>query len=371
MKIKVLHIIPNLGTGGAEKLLLDLLSNYDKSKFEMAVLSLYDKSHTIYEDQLEKIGIEVFHLGKKPGIDISMIRKILRVFKAYSPDVIHTHLYVVKYTLIPSIIKRIPVKIHTVHNIAEKELNSIGIKVQHIAYKYFKYKPVSISSSISKSIQKLYRLKSDIPLINNGIDIDKYYIKKSDPESKIINLIHVGRFSPQKNHNMLIDAFNLIVKERSDVRLTLVGDGELREVIEKKVQHLGISDYVDFLGVRKDIPNLLSNSDVFLMSSEWEGLPLTLLEAMASGLPIVATNVGGIPDVVEEEINAILVPNKDHKVFYQAIKTVTDDYNMRKSMGEKSYELSRGFDIRLTEKKYEELYLANYTEKHLKGKRLS
>ncbi|MGG3478579.1 glycosyltransferase [Peribacillus frigoritolerans] len=364
-KIKILHVIPDFGTGGAEKLVLDLLSNYDKSKFTMAVLSLYNKSNTIYEKQLEKKGVEVFYLGKKPGIDISMINKIIKIFKKYNPAVIHTHRYVVRYTLIPSVLLRIPIRIHTVHNIAEKELDRIGIKLQNIAYRFFNYIPVAISTSVKNSITDLYKIKSDIPLINNGIDIEKYIFKGIKKNSGIINLIHIGRFSPQKNHDFLIDVFSRVAKEKSNVRLRLVGDGELRKHIEDKVKFMGIVDRVEFLGIREDIPNLLAESDIFLMSSDWEGLPLTLLEAMASGLPIVATKVGGIPDVAKHNSNAILVPRKNKELFYKAIVNLIEDFDLRNSMSEKSFLLSREFDIRVAEKQYEELYVKKCKEMKL------
>ncbi|WP_340371771.1 glycosyltransferase [Peribacillus sp. FSL E2-0218] len=364
-KIKILHIIPDFGTGGAEKLVLDLLSNYDKSKFTMAVLSLYNKSDTIYEKQLEKIGVEVFYLGKKPGVDISMIYKIFKLFKKYKPNVIHTHRYVVRYTLIPSVLQCVPIRIHTVHNVAEKELDQIGIKIQNIAYRFFSYIPVAISKSVRKSITELYKINSDIPLINNGIDIQKYSFKGIKKDRDSINLIHIGRFSPQKNHDFLINVFSRVATEKSNVRLRLVGDGELRKQIEDKVILMGIVDRVEFLGIREDIPNLLAESDIFLMSSNWEGLPLTILEAMASGLPIIATEVGGIPDVAKHNSNAILVPRENKDLFYKAVVSLIDDINLRNSMSEKSFLLSREFDIRVAEKQYEELYVKKCEEMNL------
>lgn len=360
-KIKVLHIIPDFGTGGAEKLVLDLVANYNSDKFEVAILSLYDKADTIYEKQLEKNGAKVFYLDKKPGLDVSIIMKTLKIFNLYKPEIIHTHRYVVRYTLIPSILKRIPVKVHTVHNIAEKELDKIGLKLQRIAYKYFGYKPVAIANSIKNSIESFYKMESNVPLINNGVDLEKYPLSIRG-NNNIIELIHIGRFSPQKNHEVLIDAFNFVVKERKNIRLTLVGDGELRESIEAKVKALGIGNYIKFLGIREDIPDLLAASDIFVMSSDWEGLPLTVLEAMSTGMPIISTNVGGVPDICENGKNGFLVDSQNPKQLYEAIIRIADDQKLRYDMGQKSYQLSKEYDIKTVQKKYEELYMSCYGE---------
>lgn len=343
-------------------MVLDLVANYNPTKFEVAILSLYDKADTIYEKELEKIGAKVFYLDKKPGLDVSIVMKTLKIFNLYKPEVIHTHRYVVRYTLIPSILKRIPVKIHTVHNIAEKELDKIGLKLQRIAYKYFGYKPVAIANSIKNSIESFYEMESNIPLINNGVDLEKYPLSIKANDNNMTELIHIGRFSPQKNHEVLIDAFNLVIKERKNIRLTLVGDGELRGSIETKVKALGIDAHIRFLGIREDIPNLLATSDIFIMSSDWEGLPLTVLEAMSTGLPIISTNVGGVPDICKSGENGFLVDPKKPNLLYEAIIRIADNQKLRYDMGQKSHQLSKEYDIKTVQKKYEELYMSCYRE---------
>lgn len=359
MKVKVLHIIPNFGTGGAEKLVVDLLSNYDRSNFDMAAVSFYAKSNTILEKKLDNFGIKVYYLDKHKGPDISLLFKIDKVIKEFKPVVIHTHLYTVRYVLFTSILNKIPVRVHTVHSISSKELDKAGFVIQKLAYRYFNFVPVAISSIVKKSVMEFYHIK-DVPLILNGVDIKKYQVSKKQNGNEIIKLIHVGRFSPVKNHNLLIDALKIVSDKKDNVKLYLVGDGELRKEIEDKIIRLNLTDKVELLGIREDIPNLLANSDIFVMSSDWEGLPLVLLEALAAGLPIISTDVGGVPDIIENNVNGILVKPNDSISLSKAIINLSENKELREKMSEINKIYSLKFDIKNTQHEYENLYLNLY-----------
>ncbi len=142
------------------------------------------------------------------------------------------------------------------------------------------------------------------------------------------------------------------------MELWLVGDGPLRPVVEKTVVEMGLEGRVLFLGVRNDVPKLLAASDVLVLSSEYEGVPLTVLEAMAAGKPVIATAVGGVPELVEDGVTGILVPPRNPEALAQGILRLAKDADLRQRMGKaaQQWALER-FDIARTAREYEALYL--------------
>lgn len=355
-KISVLHIILDLGPGGVEKFLVDLLTTYNKNKFQMEVICLYPRKNDIFEKVLDDAGVRVYYLDKIKYFDIRMWYKIGKIIKIFKPDVIHAHLFMIRYALIPSIIYNIPVKLHTVHVPMEKETKNYILRIMHkIAYKKCNFIPIAISDSVRNSILGYQKL-NNVPVIYNGVDLDKYKNSNEVKEKEIFNLICVARFRPAKDHALLIDAFNIVCKSKTNVNLILVGEGPLRRDIEEKVKSLGIEDKVKFMGVRSDISNLLSKSDIFVLTSKFEGFGLVLIEAMACGLPIVSTNVGGIPEIVKNKVNGILIESRVCDEFAEGILKLLDNKKLRESMGEHSLNIVSKFDLRSTVKKYENLY---------------
>ena len=177
-----------------------------------------------------------------------------------------------------------------------------------------------------------------------------------DDDSLVI--IHVGRFSPQKNHRLLIESFSRVLSKINNVKLVIVGDGDLRPEIEGIVNRNGLNNHIKFLGVRKDIADLLSASDIFVLSSDWEGLPLTVIEAMAAGKPVVATAVGGVPELIKDNVNGFLVQPKDPDSLAQALIKMAGDREASREMGAMGRKMAREkFDIRIMAKAYENLYL--------------
>lgn len=358
-RVKVLHILSSFVTGGAEKLVVDLLSNYDDQRFEMAAVSFGSKMNYIFEQELERKGIVVYYLNKRKGLDLSIYSKLYKLFQQFKPDVVHTHLYVIRYTLLPAFLNRVPVMVHTIHNnIESKEQNKLGLYIEKVAYHNFGMVPVAISESVKLSIIKTYNLAQKyLPIIINGIDTGKYNGGQAGrKKNQSLQLIHVGRLNKQKNHALLINVFKVLIDRGFDLHLNLVGEGELKQELVKQVAALGISDRVHFLGVRSDIPELLQASDLFVFSSDWEGLPLVVLEAMAAGLPIVSTRVGGVPEIVKDQENGVLVEPGNQQMLVEAIAKLIGDQSKMDAMGAKSREISAQYDIKVTQHRYELLY---------------
>ncbi len=370
-RFRLLHIIPNFGLGGAEKLVMDLALSYDKKKFDVAVCSLFPEGDTWIENELKKREIRIFYLNKRLGLDLKILAGLIEVFKIFKPDVVHTHLYALCYVLLPSLIFRVSVKIHTVHNIADKEIGAMGRVVHGIAFKFCKVYPVAISQAIGRTVEAQYKLKV-FPCIYNGVPTETY--RPIADARKVVRALlelssdqfvclHIGRFSPQKNHRLLIEAFAGLLAEIPNAVLLLAGGGELRSEIERLAECLGLGKNIRFLGLRKDVPELLAASDVLILSSDWEGVPLVVLEAMAAEKPVVATTVGGIPELVVHEETGLLIPPRDTVALSGAIKWIFKNPSKADEMGKRGREIVKvKFDIKAMTEGYEALYL------HLIGK---
>ncbi|MDC3416601.1 glycosyltransferase [Aquibacillus salsiterrae] len=297
-KLKVLQVIPSFGVGGAEKLVLDYLTYFDKEKVDIKAISMYGNKNTIYDDFIRDKGLNVVYLDKKPGVDLSMVLKMKKIIKEFKPDIIHSHMNSMKY-IIYSVINNKQVKMfHTLHNEPEKDAKGLDKYFNKFSFKYLNCIPIALTDELATKVNSYYGLESAI-VVNNGINLDKFKNEKEDkkhirrslnlpPDSFIVG--HVGRFMGQKNHEFIIDVFKKVVNVKKDSLLILVGEGELKRDIEEKVIALGLSDKVKFLGLRKDIPELLKSFDAFLFPSFHEGYPITLIEAQAAGVRCVISN---------------------------------------------------------------------------------
>ena len=363
-KIKVLQIIPNFGYGGAERLAVNLMRYLDKKKYEVRAISLFGPLNTELEYMLKNDNIPVYFLEKKKGFDPRMFFRIDRIIKSYRPHIIHTHRYVLKYALPSLLFFKSFATVHTVHNVAEKEVDIVGKLVHKVAFS-FGVIPVSISKIVSESLTSVYGVKN-IKLILNGIPVDYYQkcnIKKEEWREKEgfkkedFLFVNIARLVPQKNQLLIIEAFSKGPAKYHNSHLIIVGDGYNREMLKKIVKMHSLENKVHFLGIRDDIPDILNASDVFVLSSDWEGNPLSIMEAMAAGKAVIATAVGGVPELIQDNYTGILVPPKDIETLSKAMLMLMESKNLCQKLGEKAKEIAKKeFDIIVMVKKYEKLY---------------
>ena len=198
--------------------------------------------------------------------------------------------------------------IHTIHNLAEKEVDRAGQWLERIAFRRNVW-PVAISAEAAASFRRTYGFSASA-MIPNGIALHPYRSPKEDRETSRRGLgiepdefafLCAARFSPQKDHRTLLEAFSQGPGLRARTRLLLAGDGKLMAQTEKLAARLGLRDRVTFLGRRPDIPNVLGAADAVVLSSQWEGNPLSVMEAMTAGKPVVATSVGAVPELLRRD----------------------------------------------------------------------
>jgi len=356
---------------GAEKTAAILALGTNRERFDVRVVSLYGEEQQSLAPALRNGGIPLYFLGKRKGLDTRMIARLMDVFAELKPDVVHTNNYVLRYTLLPALRRKVPVQIHTLQNLCDREVERVGRWLQNWAFRG-RVCPVSIAEKVSDSFEQVYHLPRP-PLIPNAIDIDLYPAWKKQrlewrqregfaPDDLL--LVCAARFFEQKNHRMLLDAFAAGPAKNPSAKLLLAGDGGLQPELEQQAQRLGIRDRVFFLGRREDVPALLGAADIFALASLYEGNPLSVMEAMASGLAVVATSVGGIPELIEDGRSGLLVNSGDTQAFAQALSRLAGDPAALQATGEAARQRAREkFDQRLMIRAYEDLYEKLLTEK--------
>jgi glycosyltransferase involved in cell wall biosynthesis len=367
-KIRILEVIPNLGSGGAERLVVDLASNINKEQFEVEVASLYDSTGLYLEKELHEKHITVHVLNKRIGPDFSIFLKLSRLLNRSSFDIVHSHLYGLRYLLpLISIYKHKCAFFHTIHNVAQHEVDAVGRVLNRVCFR-LGVNPITISPAIEKTFIDLYSRTSI--MIANGISVEKFsspaisreqWRKKAGFREDHILVVSVARFSPQKNHKMLLHAFaDALSKIDADanVDLLLVGDGPLREGLTQNSSSLGISTHVHFLGVRDDVSEILNASDIFVLASDYEGNPLSVMEAMASQTTVVCTAVGGVPDLVEDGIDGFLVPAGETDMLSSVLKMLIVHEEVRSKVSKAArLKANEYFDSSIMIRAYEDLFI--------------
>ena len=340
--MKIMQVIPYFCFGGAETMCENLTYGLRNLGHQVTVVSLYHERTPISE-RMEKAGVRIVYLDKKLGLDLSMIPKLAKLMGSEKPDVVHTHLDVIKYAVAAARLSGIRRCIHTVHNVAEKEAEGRLQKIINGTYFRLGWSvPVALSPEVKKSIVSFYDIgESQVPVIYNGVDLSRCQPKQTY-ELERLRLLHIGRFNDQKNHKGLLEAFSLIHREIPDSCLDLIGDGELREEMEAFAGKLGISEAVRFLGSQSDVYPYLHGADIFLLPSKYEGMPMTIIEAMGTGLPIVASAVGGVPDMLTDEESGLLV-SSEPETTAEAVLRLARDGKLREKLGQKAKQESRRF----------------------------
>jgi len=353
--MKVIQVIPNLNMGGAEIMCETLTIELMQNGIDVSVISLFNHRTPITERLIKK-GVKIDFLDKKPGLDLSIIRKLKTIFKREKPDVVHTHLHAQKYAIIAAKQAKIPVKIHTVHSVADKELSRVDKILAKRFYKKQNVIPIALSPLIQDTIVKQYNIeKKNVRIILNGVNISKCKPKIDYAIQDTIKIIHIGRFVEAKNHKGLIEAFYLFHKNYPKSILQLIGEGELRIKIEKQVETLRLVGAVEFLGLQEEVYTYLHNADIFALTSHYEGTPMALIEAMGTGLPIVATQVGGVPDMIKSGENGVLTSSSPEDI-NRGLEFFIENLEKRKYFGVKAREDADAFSSTTMAKKYIDVY---------------
>ncbi len=366
--IRVLHVVSDFRSGGAEQVAANLLLTADPEQFDARAIALRGPFGLASERTLAEGGIQVWYMGKERGLDPSVLGRVARTMEHFRPQVVHTHTYALRYALPYMLFRRVPAMVHTVHNLAEREIGWYGRWVHRLAFRRGVL-PVAIAREVADSIHRVYGI-DDPPLIPNGIQLEKFRGPSIDREgwrnqegfaTTDVLFVFVAWLRPQKNPALLLEAFRRGPASDPRAHLLFAGTGDeqsgsLKSELERQIGAWGLRERVHLLGLRSDVPELLNAADVFVLSSDYEGNPLAVMEAMAAGKPVVSTAVGGVPELVEDGCG-LLVPPLDAQALSKAMSHMLENPSARKSMGEKSARRAvERFDLRLMTEAHEDLY---------------
>lgn len=332
--MRIVELIPTLGVGGAERIVALLSRELAALGHHVEVVVLGQPEDSWIEAELREAGVAVHHLGKGPGFEARIVWDLARTLKRIEPDVVHTHLHVLKYLLPGSPVYRWRRVVHTLHNLAQNEAVANDRRLQQVAFRAGVV-PVAIGDAVAESFAEVYGFA--VPWsIPNGIPVRDFQRGEAVRQRLRAELglgdaptfVVVGRLNEQKNHALLLEAF--ADPRLAEARLLIVGDGDLRAELEGKAAGLG--ERVRFLGIRRDVPDLLAAADAFVLSSDWEGNPLVVMEALSAGRAVVSTAVGCVPELVSERTGA-LVPAGDGAALAEALAALVADPARVRSLG--------------------------------------
>lgn len=353
--MKIIQIMPEFGLGGAEIMCENLVYGLKKSGNTIIVVSLFRYCSAI-TDRMENAGIDVRYFGKKPGIDCTMIPKLFRLFRVEKPDVVHTHRHCLQYVVPAAVLAGIRCRVHTVHSIASKENNRLGRMLNKVFFRWFGVVPVGLSDQVQKTIVEEYGLsKERVPVVFNGIDLSRCNAKKNYGRNGKFKILHIGRFVEAKNHKGLLEAFLMFYRNHPDSVLYLIGDGQKREEIESYIKENGLNGAVVLLGLQDNVYDYLHGADIFTLPSLYEGVPMTLVEAMGTGLPIVATMVGGVPDMLDNTCS-ILTEISSYDI-NEAFERYYLDEKLRATHGKRAKQVAERFSSEVMTRGYLKVYV--------------
>jgi len=298
--MRIVQLVDSLDCGGAEQVAASLAVRQSQQGHLVRVVCLRDLGPLPVDVQaLRGANVEIVTLHKPPGFHFGTLRRLMRYLKQNRIDVLHTHNHLVHhYGAVAGRWAGTPVIVNTLHGTATlrmprwaKALFWLSCLISH--------RVVSVSTQVREAFRKAYLLPGKkLGVVDNGIDLSRFLAIPRRAQGEIMTFGNVARLDPVKDHENLLRAFSILRKRGPRVRLRLLGDGELRSALEQLAKSLSIANDVQFEGFSLDTPAFLGTIDIYVISSLNEGLPLTMLEAMAAGIPIVATAVGAIPDVL-------------------------------------------------------------------------
>ena len=328
-KQKVMIIVSNLKIAGAQKMVEQLALAMNKDRYEPYIICLSTPCNSSIEKKILAKDIPIVFLNKKFGFRIKMFFKIA--------------FYVKKICIL-----------HTIHSRPNRqEGNILARKLITFLYHRHIIIPVAISNEIKKEAVQLYKLSNDeVEMIVNPVDYVSFSkVEKKNHEGVVY--VNVARFDEVKNQIFMIKAFAKAYRSNSQIRLVLAGEGKLMEEAKQLSRSLGIDNAVRFMGNVDNVPELFSICDVFVLPSLTEGLPVSMLEAEAAGLPIIASRVGGIPDIFNN--NGYLIEVNDENALINSILMLTNP-EIRVEKSRNSKEIAKKYSADKVARKYEELY---------------
>lgn len=364
--MKIVLMLTGLLMGGAERQVCDLADQLADAGHDVMLISLTGNS--VIRPVHKSIKLLQMKMRKTPLDFLAVYWRIRKILSEYQPDVVHSHMiHAILFARLLRLTVNIPRVICTAHSTNE------GGKIRALIYRLTDFLADSSTNVSEEAVQAFIKAgackSGRMIAIHNGIDTNRFHFSKEARNNKRAELgldektpllLAVGRLTEAKDYSNLLQAFSCIEIMPNKPRLAIVGVGELRSQLENEAKNLGISDKIHFLGLRQDIPELMSAADIYVMSSAWEGLPLVIGEAMACERPIVATDAGGCSEWMGKI--GTLVPVRNSEALSEAIqKTLSLDLEQRTYMGQSARaRIVEHYSLKKVAETWLKIYKGNY-----------
>ncbi len=373
-KYRIVYVIDGLSMGGAERLMVPILKHLSRIDFEPHVCALQSKDGNPMAEEIRSLGIRVDCLDIKRLRDLNVLPKLTGYLKDIDADLVHTQLEFAnilgnvsaKLIRLPSVCT-----IHVLPSLEVKTKSKFHQKLEWFVLRHFCDQVISVSEEARQYHLDISGAAPDqVTTIYNGIDLSHFASLDRQRErtevraelgipadAKLLTTVAVLR--PLKGIQFMIRALPGILASHPDIYYLIIGNGTHHEALMEEVRKADVGKQVIFAGMRKDVPRLLAASDIFVLPTLTEALPTVLAEAMAARLPIVASRVGGIPEMVIDEQNGCLVEAEDVDALASACNHLLGDAGKRTSMGAKGWEIvQRKFSIQRQVEELKQLYLS-------------
>src|SRR5208337_1486496 len=348
---QVAHVTFGLNVGGQEKLLVEFARHTEPRSFDLRFISIGLRGE-LAED-VEAQGWPLIALGAPSGLKPSLIVKLAAILRRWRPDVVHTHDQRALFYAGPAArLIGVPMVVHTRHGRDVDATPRQTIMFRGLARLVDRF--VCVSEEVAALSRRQGIDESKLHTILNGIDIGRFGFHGPDARGPVVT---VARVSPEKDIDNLVRATVLAVERAPALRVEIAGGGPCREEMGRLAAELGVADRITFMGEVRDVPAVLARARMFVLPSRSEGIPLTVLEAMARGLPVVATRVGGLAEVVEQGVTGLLVPPADPAELGTAMAELWGDPDRLDRLGHAGRRRAEEcFDVRRMVAQYEALY---------------
>jgi len=336
---RVLHLVSSGGLYGAEQVILNLARSKNTITYIGALCDVHGGNREVI-DEGEKIGVRTVVFDSSRRIDLTPVLQVKRFLKIREIDILHTHGYK------SDIVGFLAASLAKVHWVATNHVwHPLSWKMRlyesldAFVLRYAR-RVVAVSRAIREDLVSTNVPPAKVRVIGNGIDIERFQKSRSSATLKAVLGIRecdsvvtiVGRLSPEKGHKIFLEAARRVASDNKNVTFLIVGDGPMAQELRAEAARLDLQGRVIFTGFRKDMPEVYAITDLMVNASSIEGLPVTILEAMASRVPVIATCIGGIPDVIIDDETGMLIPSQDADALKTQMESLIDDRDKRRRL---------------------------------------
>ncbi|NQD35588.1 TIGR03088 family PEP-CTERM/XrtA system glycosyltransferase [Permianibacter sp. IMCC34836] len=323
------HVLFRFAVGGLENGVVNLINHLPTGRYRHVIICVTDHDPE-FARRLQRSDVQIFELKKQPGLDLAVWWRLYKLLRQLQPDLIHTRNLSALEALLPSWLAGVPARLHSEHGRDVGDLDGRNKRYQMLRRWLLPLAQtvVALSQDLGGYLRDSVGIASDkVRVICNGVDCDRFTPANTGQRDEVLRFISVGRLQDVKDPLNVLRAFAAIrqLRPQQPMQLELVGDGPLLDACRQFVEALGLRDCVQLPGAASDVAQRLRHADVFLLGSRAEGISNTVLEAMASGLPVVATRVGGNAELVVDGETGFLVPAEQPEALAAALRRYVDD----------------------------------------------